>query len=94
VGMDYSTLPEVVGPAGVLVPVANLVENPYDHFWATPDEGAITAAVVRLARKPQERKSIGALGPNYVRSKFSWDHSAEQFAALIEARVNRQEVAA
>lgn len=93
VAMDYSTLPEIVGPAGVLVPVDHLVENPYNHFWATPDEAAFAAAVIRLCQKPSERKALGKLGPGHVERSFNWDDSAAKFAAIIESVV-AQEVAA
>ena len=92
--MDYSTLPEIVGPAGVLVPVSHLVENPYNHFWATPDEAAFAAAVVRMALKPHERLGLGRLGPGHVERTFSWDDSAAKFVALIEAVTAQKEQAA
>ena len=36
VGLQYSAVPEVIGPAGMVVPVATLYDNQYDHFWAGP----------------------------------------------------------
>src|SRR6185436_4201250 len=92
VAMDYSAVSEVVGDAGVLVPYRELVDNEYDHFWATIDEDAFARAVVRLAQKPALRRSIGSRGPTRIRQMFDWDTAARQFAGLVSPDV--QEVAA
>jgi glycosyltransferase involved in cell wall biosynthesis len=84
VALDYSTLPEIVGPAGVLVPPAHFVDNPYDHYWAAVNEAKFTEAVIRLCRKPQERRALGSKGPRHITETFSWDRAAELFAGLIE----------
>lgn len=94
VGMDYSAVPEVIGPAGVLVPIAHLVDNEYDHFWAAVDEEKFAEAVIRLARKPHERTMLGKRGPAHVRKNFQWPQSAQTFAALIQEAVSTQAVAA
>jgi len=82
VAMDYSSVTEVVGDAGILVPYRELVDNEYDHFWAAVDEEAWAAAVIRLAQKPALRRELGARGPVRVKSMFSWDTAARQFADL------------
>jgi glycosyltransferase involved in cell wall biosynthesis len=84
VAMDYSSVTEVVGDAGVLVPYAHLIDNEYDHQWAAVDEDKFAEAVIRLAKKPSLRREIGARGPRRVREMFDWDTAAQQFAALVQ----------
>jgi glycosyltransferase involved in cell wall biosynthesis len=82
-GQDYSAVPEVIGPAGVAVPISHLIDNPYDHFWAVVDERAYSLALDRLVTKPSLRRSLGAQGPAYVARNFSWTRAAEQFRAIL-----------
>ena len=91
IGLDYSSVPEVIGPAGVTVPF-HLIDNIYSYFWARPDEEAYISALLALIKAP-ERFVMGAKGPGHVREHFTWDKAAEGFAALIDAAVP-QEVAA
>jgi glycosyltransferase involved in cell wall biosynthesis len=87
IGLDYSAVPEVIGPAGKLVPVGGLYDNEYDHFWAVPDEGAYTAAVEELLTRPTHRTKLGRRGPRHVAEHFRWDAAAADFASLIETAV-------
>ena len=87
VGMDYSSVPEVIGKAGVCVPAAGLIDNIYSHFWAGVREDLYAEAVDRLVRSRKARRDMGALGPIHVGALFSWDRAAEQFEGLIEGRV-------
>jgi len=81
VGLDYSSVPEVIGPAGVTVPVV-LQDNPYSYFWAMPRPGSFTEAVERLVVDRDERHRLGLMGPGHV-SRFSWEAAAEQFSAIV-----------
>lgn len=81
VGLDYSSVPEVIGPAGVTVPVV-LQDNPYSYFWAMPRPGTFTEAVERLVVDRDERHRLGLLGPSHV-ATFSWEAAAEQFSAIV-----------
>lgn len=81
VGLQYSSVPEVIGPAGVTVPVL-LQDNPYSYFWAAPREREYTEAVERLVTDRSERQRLGALGPGHV-ARFSWEAAAEQFGAIV-----------
>ena len=83
VGLDYSAVPEVIGPAGVLVPPAYLYDNEYDHFWAAIDEPQFAAAVNALLTDSQQRETLGRKGPRHIRANFSWDVAADQFADLL-----------
>jgi glycosyltransferase involved in cell wall biosynthesis len=83
--LDYSAVPEVVGPAGQVIPVGNIVDNEYGYFWARPDEPAFSMALDRLVTKPALRRSLGSEGPKHVSANFSWARAAEQFDQIIQA---------
>lgn len=94
VGLDYSAVPEVIGPAGVVVPVGGLVDNIYSHFWALPDEAAYARTVDDLLTDHAKRRSLGMAGPDHVRRSFRWDTAAEQFLALFKTAVPMLEAVA
>jgi glycosyltransferase involved in cell wall biosynthesis len=83
VGMDYSSVPEVIGPAGLLAPVDHLDDNEYGYAWATVNEPAFGSAVALLLDDEVKRRALGRLGPEHVRSTFSWAAAAGQFASLL-----------
>ena len=87
VGVNYSAVPEVIGPAGIAVPEGGLIDNEYDHFWWAADERAFGAAVESLVRDPVLRQSYGREGPKHVASHFTWAAAARSFAALVESAV-------
>ena len=66
---DVSSLPEVVGEAGVLVPPG--------------DTPALSAAIRRVLRDNALRDRMRRLGIEQAR-RFSWEHSAQQTLALLE----------
>lgn len=90
VAMDYSSVPEIVGKAGILVPPAGLIDNIYSSYWAGVDEPAFSAAVDRLTQSRRLRKELGNLGPIHVGALFRWDRAADQFADLIDTALGRQ----
>jgi glycosyltransferase involved in cell wall biosynthesis len=91
VGLDYSSVPEVIGSAGTVVPVGSLLDNPYSYFWALPAERAYTEAVEYLVTHKHRREQLGMLGSMRVKSNFQWARAAEQFEGLLTAA---EEVAA
>lgn len=92
VGIDYSAVPEVIGPAGAVVPVAGLIDNEFDHYWAAVDEEAFARQVEFLMTHQAKREELGRRGPGHVAASFSWDDAADRFAELLTATVP-QEVA-
>lgn len=82
VGVGYSAVPEVVGPAGVIVPEGGLIDNEYDHFWWAADEKAFGRAVGDLLDDEVARKRLGREGPKHVAANFTWAGAARQFADL------------
>ncbi len=93
VGMDYSSVTEVVGPGGLLAPVNHLVDNEYDHAWAAVDEKAFGDQVAKLLDDDHLRAGIGRQARKHVMESFSWAKAAFQFSAIIRERT-AMEVAA
>jgi glycosyltransferase involved in cell wall biosynthesis len=90
IGLDYSSVPEVIGPAGVTVPVGQFVENEYAFWWASPDEAKYAQALDTLVTDVRTRRLLGAEGPRHV-AGLSWDKAADE---LIEIAQLREAVAA
>lgn len=88
VAMNYSAVPEVVGPAGILVRAAGLVDNEYDHAWAAVDEQEFGTRVEYLATHQSKREELGRRGPAHIASMFRWEAAAEVFDGLIREAVN------
>lgn len=93
VGLDYSAVPEVIGPAGKVVPVGRLLDNEYAHHWALPDEAAFGKTVAYLLDHPHQRMELGKRGPSHIEKNFRWDVAAERFIAIASAHLNRSVVA-
>ena len=68
IATDGGALPEVVGQAGLTVPVK--------------DADAIAAAIEKLLSNPKAREQYGQLGRKRIENKFSWQLVAEQMSAL------------
>jgi glycosyltransferase involved in cell wall biosynthesis len=87
VGMDYSAVPEVIGPGGLLAPVNRLDDNEYDHAWATVDEQAFGAKVAQLLDNELARRSFGRAAAAHIRASFQWTNAARQFGEVMETRM-------
>ena len=83
VGIDYSSVPEVIGPAGIVAPIAGVIDNEWDHFWAAVDERKFGPIVASLLDDDIARKTLGRAGPEHVRTHFQWSRAALQFSAII-----------
>lgn len=81
VGLDYSSVPEVIGNAGVVVD-ATLIDNIYSYFWAMPRGDALTTAVEALVSDKAELARLGALGPTQV-ARFDWSVAAERMETIL-----------
>lgn len=82
VATDYSAIPEVVGPGGIVVPYTSLITNQYAHEWALVDEPAMSAAVERLITHPAARRELGKLGRRHA-ARFTWSAAVDAFDALL-----------
>lgn len=85
VATDYSAIPEVVGPGGVLIPTTGTITNAYAHEWGLVDEPAMSAAVERLVSKPALRRSIGAAGRRHV-ARYTWTQCVATFDLLLRSQ--------
>lgn len=90
VSTNYSAIPEVVGPGGVLIDPAGYMTSAYAVDWALVDESAMTAAVERLVDKPALRRELGAAGRRHV-ARFTWSGAVDQFEALLTAGIDPPE---
>lgn len=87
VGLDYSAVPEVIGPAGVTVPYTHLLDNEYGHSWAAIDEDKFARVVEHLITHPGKRDEFARQGPGHIRNSFRWDTAAQQFVDLIGSSI-------
>lgn len=87
VGLDYSSVPEVIGPAGVLLP-STLIDNVYSYFWAMPKGDALTTAVEALVSDKNELARLGRLGPSHV-AQFDWHQAAERMDTILSGQTPR-----
>ncbi len=67
ISTNGGALPEVVGDAGVIVPVR--------------DDTAIAMAIADLLNHPEKRTKLGEAGRTRILKHFSWTVAAEQFVA-------------
>jgi glycosyltransferase involved in cell wall biosynthesis len=86
VGLDFSAVPEVIGPAGVVVRPGRFVENIYAHWWAVADEEAFGIAVNDLIRNKPARWKYAGQGPEHIRSSFTWGQAAAQLSEIVGVR--------
>ncbi len=93
VGLDYSAVPEVIGPAGTVVPVGKYLDNEYGHLWALPDEERFGDAVSYLIDHPHRRVQTGLMGPPHVRRKFDWSVAAQRFVQIAQNALRAPEMA-
>lgn len=93
VGMDYSSVTEVIGPAGRVAPVGSLIDNCYGHFWAAVNEPEFARITGDLLDDERERKLLGAKGPFHVAANFQWPRAAQQFADIIDAQLHQEKAA-
>jgi 2-deoxystreptamine N-acetyl-D-glucosaminyltransferase/2-deoxystreptamine glucosyltransferase len=82
VASDVYGIPDVVqqGETGLLVPAK--------------DVSALAAAMLRLAKDADLRRTMGRAGHNYVASHYDWDANAAQMERLYERVTNRTAVPA
>jgi len=83
IAQDCSSITEVVGPGGILIPPGReyAVFNGTDMYL--PDVGAFTEAIERLYMSRGARRDLGEKGREHVVANFSWDTAAQQFHDLV-----------
>ncbi len=83
IGLDYAATPEIIGDAGVMVPIAGLVANEYDYYWADADPADIAAAVNDLASNPAKRAELSEIGPKRMSALFNWDDVGRKMVEIL-----------
>lgn len=83
IAQDCSSITEVVGPGGILIPPDReyAVYNGTDMYL--PNVGAFTEAIERLYMSSGARRDLGYKGREHVVKNFSWDTAAQQFHDLV-----------
>jgi glycosyltransferase involved in cell wall biosynthesis len=90
VAQDCSSITEVVGPGGILVPPGRpfSVYNGTDMYL--PDVEAFTDAIEHLYSSRGARRDLGEKGRDHVVANFNWDVATSQFNDIIANAVTEQ----
>jgi glycosyltransferase involved in cell wall biosynthesis len=84
IAQNVSAIPEVVGPAGMLIEPQRLITVPSGEDIWLADIDAFTDAIEHLYMDEDARRALGESGPKHVQN-FSWDVAAEKFDSYITA---------
>lgn len=89
VAQNVSSIPEVVGPGGILLEPERMIASPSGQDQWLPDVAAFTAAIDLLLNDEAARHSLGEAGRKHVTDTFSWDDAARRFHELINDVVQK-----
>ena len=78
VAQDCSSIPEVVGPGGVLVSPERAFPVYAGEDLRLPDVEKFSEEIERMYQFPSLRYSMGKKGREHVLANFSWDNAAKQ----------------
>lgn len=85
VAQNVSSIPEVVGPGGILLEPERLYTPHSGEDQWLPNVEAFTDAIRMLVNSPGARRELGEAGRKHVVESFSWDDAARRFHELITA---------
>lgn len=83
VATDCSSITEVVGPGGILIPPGRDWTTDSGQDLSLPDVDGFTEAIEKLYMSSGHRRSLGEAGRAHVLQNFSWDEAARRFDVLI-----------
>ena len=87
IAQNVSSIPEVVGPGGLLCePERHITVESGEDQWL-PDVSAFTEAIEKLYASSGARRTLGEAGRQHITALASWDTAARQFHELIEDTV-------
>jgi glycosyltransferase involved in cell wall biosynthesis len=89
VAQNVSSIPEVVGPGGILLEPERLIGVASGQDKWLPNVEAFTSAIYKLLDSRGARRSLGEAGRDHVISSFSWDEAALRFHELITGVVQK-----
>lgn len=81
VAQNFSAIPEVVGPGGILIEPGYEVTAPGGQDMMAADVPAFSAAIERLYNNRGERRKLGVAGVKHAKT-FSWDTAADGFERI------------
>jgi glycosyltransferase involved in cell wall biosynthesis len=84
VAQNVSAIPEVVGPAGLLLEPQRLITVPSGEDIWLADIDAFSDAIEHLYESAGARRSLGEAGIEHVKN-FSWEVATEKFDRYINA---------
>ena len=94
IAQNVSSIPEVVGPGGILVEPAGLITTPSGKDNWLPDAEGFTAALERLYNSRGLRRDLGAAGREHIVATFNWDTAAGQMNGHLTEIITAGEKAA
>jgi glycosyltransferase involved in cell wall biosynthesis len=87
IAQNVASIPEVVGPGGILIEPDRVVTVPQGQEQWLPDVPAFTAAIERLYLSGGVRRKLGNAAAAHALN-FSWDIAAEKMAKIIDGAIN------
>lgn len=85
VAQNVSSIPEVVGPGGILLEPERLYTPHSGEDQWLPNVAAFTDAIRKLVNSRGARRELGEAGRKHVVESFVWDDAARRFHELITA---------
>lgn len=85
VAQDCSSITEVVGPGGILIPPGRDWTTDSGQDLSLPNIEGFTEAIEQLYMSSGRRRALGEAGREHVIKNFSWDEAAKQFDGLISS---------
>jgi D-inositol-3-phosphate glycosyltransferase len=83
IASDCSSITEVVGPGGILIPPDRPFTTPMGQEQMLPDVPAFTREIEHLYQAGGTRRKLGKAAREHVERSYSWDEAARGFDALI-----------
>ncbi len=92
IAQNISSIPEVVGPGGVLIEPAYSITAPGGQEHAAADIAGFSAAIEHLYLNDGFRKRYGRAATAHVRKTFNWDVEAAKLDAIISDTIAQTEL--
>lgn len=82
IAQDVSSITEVVGPGGVLIPPLTTITVTSGEDQWLPDVAAFSGEIEHLYLSGGVRRKLGEAGREHIK-QFSWDEAARRFDVLL-----------
>jgi glycosyltransferase involved in cell wall biosynthesis len=87
IAQNVASIPEVVGPGGILLEPERLTVTESGQDQWLPSVDAFSEAIEKLYTSAGARRELGEAGRQHVVKSFSWDDAASRFHELINTTV-------